>query len=300
MSSQIFSIIAPVLVCAGIGFTWAKMRVPYEPEFITRLVTNVGFPCLIFVSLATVDLGPEALAVMGIASVVSVAAFAVLGLIALRLANIEWRSFLPSLMFANTGNMGLPLCLLAFGERGLALGVAYFSINAIFVFALGPAITSGNASPIAVLKTPLIWSSIAGITVKLSGFVLPDWLTNTLTLIGGFPIPLMLITLGVSLAQLKTSGLGRAASRSVEFPRGDPSELEGQRSNATHLNRRTRRRRHLVSAARHWGGFCSGRASPNLEWSSAYADGSALQHSRALAVGATRLHGSLPRPACAL
>jgi len=211
MIGQIFSIIAPVLICAGIGFTWAKMRVPYEPEFITRLVTNVGFPCLIFVSLATVDLESEALAIMGIASVVSVAAFAVLGLIVLRLANIEWRSFLPSLMFANTGNMGLPLCLLAFGERGLALGVAYFSINAIFVFALGPAITSGNANPIAVLKTPLIWSSVAGITVKLSGFVLPDWSTNTLTLIGGFPIPLMLITLGVSLAQLKTSGLGRSA-----------------------------------------------------------------------------------------
>lgn len=215
MTDQIFAIIAPVLICALIGFSWAKMRVPFDSEFVMRLVSNVGFPCLIFVSLATVDLDTATLASMGAASVITVAAFAGLGYLVLRLTGLSQRAYLPSLMFANTGNMGLPLCLLAFGERGLALGVAYFSVNAIFVFSLGPAIASGNARPIAVLKTPLIWSSIGGIAIKLGGIDLPVWSIKSLTLIGGFPIPLMLITLGVSLAQLKTTGLGRSLGISL-------------------------------------------------------------------------------------
>ncbi len=215
MSAEIFSVIAPVLICAVIGFSWAKMRIPFESEFVTRLVTNVGFPCLMFVSLATVDLDAAALGVMGLASVVSVVAFAVIGLVVLRLAKIEWRTFLPSLMFANTGNMGLPLCLLAFGEQGLALAVAYFAINAIANFVLAPAIASGNFNPMVVLKAPLIWGSLGGIAVKFSGLILPEWLTNTLALIGGFPIPLMLITLGFSLAGLQMTGLGRAFGVSV-------------------------------------------------------------------------------------
>ncbi len=215
MNAEIFAIIAPVLICSVIGFCWAKMRVPFETAFVTRLVTNVGFPCLIFVSLATVDLDAAALGVMGLASVLSVAAFAAIGFVFLKIAGIDRRTFLPSLMFANTGNMALPLCLLAFGERGLALGVAYFSINAIFIFAFGPAIASGTANPAAVLKAPLLWSSLAGIAVKFSGIGLPEWMLNTLILIGGFPIPLMLITLGVALAQLKIVRLGHATAISV-------------------------------------------------------------------------------------
>jgi predicted permease len=215
MNAEIFSIIAPVLICSAIGFCWAKMRVPFETAFVTRIVTNVGFPCLIFVSLATVDLDSAALGVMGLASLLSVLAFAIIGYVFLRVLGIDRRTFLPSLLFANTGNMGLPLCLLAFGEPGLALGVAYFSINAIINFAFGPAIASGNANPIAILKTPLLWSSLGGVAVKLSGVGLPEWLLNTLTLIGGFPIPLMLITLGVSLAQLKIVRIGHATAISM-------------------------------------------------------------------------------------
>jgi len=215
MIAEIFTIIAPVIVCAGIGFSWAKLRVPYETQFVTRLVTNVGFPCLIFVSLVTSDLDADALGTMGLTAILSVAVFAAISLAIFKLANIERRVFLPAMMFANTGNMGLPLCLFAFGEPGLALGIAYFTVNGIIGFALIPAIASGNLNPKGVLKIPLIWASVAALTVKFGGVPIPEWTMKTLTLIGGFPIPLMLITLGVSLTQLQASGLGRAFLLSV-------------------------------------------------------------------------------------
>jgi len=215
MIAEIFTIIAPVIVCAGIGFIWAKLRVPYETQFITKLVTNVGFPCLIFVSLVKSDLNADALGTMGLTAIISVVAFAAISLVIFKLANIERRVFLPSMMFANTGNMGLPLCLFAFGEPGLALGIAYFTVNAIIGFAVIPAISSGNPNPMGVLKIPLIWASVAALSFKFGGVPVPEWAMKTLTLIGGFPIPLMLITLGVSLTQLKIAGLGRSFMLSV-------------------------------------------------------------------------------------
>ena len=42
MLAEIFSVIAPVFICSVIGLVWAKRGLPYETEFITRLVTNVG------------------------------------------------------------------------------------------------------------------------------------------------------------------------------------------------------------------------------------------------------------------
>ena len=210
MLGEIFTIIAPVILCAGIGFIWAKKGVPYATRFVTTLVTNIGFPCMIFAALVKADLDTRMLGTMGLAAVLSLAGFVVVAMPLLRLVGAELRAFLPAMMFANTGNMGLPLCLLAFGREGLALAIAYFTVNSVFVFGLGPAIAAGNAKPGELLKIPLLWSALAALAVKLGGVPIPAWAMNTLDLVGAIPIPLMLITLGVALAGLKVSSFGRS------------------------------------------------------------------------------------------
>ncbi len=214
MFAEIFSIIAPVFLCAGIGLAWAKKGIPYETEFVTRLVTNVGFPCLIFSTLVKADITPEAMGTMGLASLVTALLFAVIAAPVLRLFRLDQRTFLPSMIFANTGNMGLPIILFAFGEPGLALGISYFAVSAVLLFILGPAIAAGTAKPAEALKTPLVWAVVVALAVKFSGFTVFPWLFNTIDLLGGFTIPLMLITLGVSLAglQVKSLPLGVALS----------------------------------------------------------------------------------------
>lgn len=215
MFLEIFSIIAPVLLCAGIGLAWAKKGIPYETAFVTRLVTSVGFPCLIFAALVKAEITAETMATMGLASLTSVVLFAVVAMPVLRLSGLEQRTFLPAMLFANTGNMGLPLCLLAFGEQGLALGIAYFTVNALLIFTLGPAIAAGTAKPSEILRMPLIWAVLAALAVKFTDLTVPDWLFKTIELLGGFAIPLMLITLGVSLAELHVKSLPRSLGLSA-------------------------------------------------------------------------------------
>jgi predicted permease len=116
-------------------------------------------------------------------------------------------TYLPSLVFANNGNMGLPLCLFAFGEQGLALAIAFFVVGAVLMFTVGVGLAAGEVSPRMLLRTPLLWA--VGIALALLAFSveLPRWISNTVHLAGAFTIPLMLITLGVSLAHLKVSSL---------------------------------------------------------------------------------------------
>lgn len=208
--AQIFTVIAPVFFCAAIGLVWAKRGVAYETLFITRLVTNVGFPCLVFAGLVKTEIDWAVFGLMASAAVVSTLTFACIGALALRLAGLELRVFLPAMTFANTGNMGLSLCLLAFGPEGLALAIPYFTVTAVLGFTLGPAIASRTASLSAPFKMPLIWSTLAALAVLAVGLPMPLWVTKSLELIGGFAIPLMLITLGVSLAQLQMTGLARS------------------------------------------------------------------------------------------
>ncbi len=211
----IFETVAPVTFCALIGYLWARGGLAYETAFVTRIVTYVGFPCLIFKTLITVEVSAATLLRMGGLALVTSAAFALIGAVALKFMALERPAFLPSLTFANTGNMGLSLCLLAFGDNGLALAIGYFVVSAMLVFVVGPALASGTFRPSAILKVPMVWATLAAVPAIWTDWQLPGWLFNSLNLVGGIAIPLMLITLGVSLNQLRVGSLGRAFKLAV-------------------------------------------------------------------------------------
>ena len=93
-----------------------------------------------FYSLVEADLKVGDFGIMALATVLVIAGFAILGGFVLRMLRLSIRAYLPSIIFSNSGNMGLPLCLLAFGEAGLALAIVLFAVSAIQKFTIGIAI----------------------------------------------------------------------------------------------------------------------------------------------------------------
>ena len=203
-------IVAPVLGLAAIGWLWVRAGWDYPLAFVTRLATTLAVPCLIFTALVRTEIAPAALAQLTLASLAAygavLAAFWAIGA-ALRL---ERRTYLPALAFGNTGNIGLPLALFAFGPEGLSLAVVVFAVMAVLSFTLGVWLVAGGGSPLAALREPLVGATLLGALFLWQGWTLPAPAMNTLELIGQLAIPLMLLTLGVAVARLKPAGIGRA------------------------------------------------------------------------------------------
>jgi predicted permease len=209
--AELSAVVLPVLIVAGIGFAWVRFGRRFDGAFLTDLVSNVGAPCLVAHSLISLDVAPATMMRMGMAVVVCLALFGALGLATLRIYRLSPNSFLPALMFPNTGNMGLPLSLFAFGSEGLALAVVYFACTATLQFTLGISLAAGSLSLHRVVRTPAIYAVVASVAVLIAGVEVPRWIDNTMGILGGLTIPLMLLTLGVSLAQLRVSAMGRNA-----------------------------------------------------------------------------------------
>ena len=205
MYSVIATIMAPVCICVVIGFLWARSGRSYDLGLITALVTYVGAPCLIFYSLSTVEIHHKTLVDIGLAALLSIGAFLVLGSSILALFGLDQRAFLLPMIFPNVGNIGLPVCYLAFGQEGMALGVTMFTVYAVLCMTIGIAIVSGSFAPKALIKMPIIPATLLAVFFLAAGIKTPEWLYNTTKLIGDLTIPLMLITLGVSLSQLKVA-----------------------------------------------------------------------------------------------
>jgi predicted permease len=120
------------------------------------------------------------------------------------------RSFLPALTLGNTGNLGLPLCLFAFGEEGLGLAVAIYVTNSLLQFTFVPLLHTRVSMLRTVFGTPMLWGAIAGLAVLLAGLELPSWLATTVESIGNLLIPLMLMALGNTVGGLQAHNLPRA------------------------------------------------------------------------------------------
>ncbi len=213
--SQIFAIMAPVLLCTAVGYIWGLLKRPFDPGITTALVSSIAAPCLVFSALTRLEVSAAALGQLAAATFACYAAMGLLGWTALRLAGLPAHSYLPALMFPNGGNVGLPLCFLAFGPEGLALGIAWFAVGAVGQFTVGINIAAGSFAIGKLVRQPILYAIALAFVFILVGHRPPAWLVRTTEIMGNMLIPLMLLSLGVSLATLKVTRPGRAAALSA-------------------------------------------------------------------------------------
>jgi hypothetical protein len=210
MYLHLVDIIFPVLVAAGIGFAWKKAGRPFDMAMVSGLVSEIAVPCLIVATLARFKLEGGTFGFVALLWLGMMAAFLAAGAALLKVARLPVHTYLPVISFPNTGNLGLPLSLFAFGEEGMALAIAAFCVNSVAQFSLGQWIAAGAMSVRRILMLPNLWAVIAALALVLSGVVLPKAVQNALSLIGNICVPIMLLALGVSLASLRVGGLARS------------------------------------------------------------------------------------------
>jgi len=204
--SPLVPVVLPVIFCAAIGVFWVRFKQPFDHEFVRRIVLWIGAPALIVGTLSKTAISAELLAQVLLASFCMLGFSAVFAAAVCVLFRLNVRDFLIPLIFGNFGNMGLPLCLFAFGEEGLAIGLGIFLVTTISHFSFGVAVLSGKAMVKGMLTSPIIYAGALACILIFNHWTLPLSIQNSLSLLGGMSIPLMLITLGVSLSSLRLQG----------------------------------------------------------------------------------------------
>ena len=215
MLGELGAIILPVLAVVALGYGWQRSGQRFETEFVTRLLTLIGTPCLIFATLTRVEVSPASYGQTLTAGLLILIVLACFGLVALRLLRLSYRAFLPAIIFPNAGNLGLPLSLFAFGEEGLGLAITFFALLAVLQFTVGQAIAAGSVSPARLLRTPIIYVLVLAVIMVGTGTPTPRWLDNAVSLLAGMMIPLLLLSLGSSLARVRPSQLKTSATVGV-------------------------------------------------------------------------------------
>ena len=207
---QIFNVIAPILFIAAVGYGWSLLRLPYDARFVSRIVMDVAAPCLILATMIKADIKTDEIMLMTWITLAGLALYFIINGIVIWLTGVPWRSYLVSLTFANTGNMGVPVALFAFGEHALALALVLFMVTSMVHFTVAVAIIGGQHPLHTLVRTPVFYASVLAFYFVFTHNTLPEPLFNTIYMLGNMAIPLMIFSLGVSLQSLKSASFTRS------------------------------------------------------------------------------------------
>ncbi len=209
MFSALLNIVIPVFAVAGLGALYGRLRPGGDLGYINRANIELFSPALVFSALVKYPLDLAAhLPLIAAGALVILLPGLLLSL--LRLKGIERAALILPAMFRNTGNLGIPLMVLAFGEQQLGAIVILFVLSNLLHFSVGMFILSASTSRWGWLRSPVLWAAFAGLLVANLHIPLPEYLVTSADLLGQIAVPLMLFALGIRLMEGELGHLGLA------------------------------------------------------------------------------------------
>ena len=198
MIYQIFGIIFPVVAIVLVGYFFATKFQP-NMETANTINMNIFLPALMFSVLSKESFEIQNYQLLAISGVIVILGSGILAWIVAKALSINIKTFVPPMMFNNTGNIGLPLAVLAFGEIALGAAVVLFAIEMLLHFTFGAYILSKNTNFMSIFRSPILIATLAGLSVNIIDFELWLPITKMIDLLGQAALPLLMFTLGTRL-----------------------------------------------------------------------------------------------------
>ena len=203
---RILSIVFPILAIVLIGWAYARNR---DVDMTTANQANLDIfvPALVFSALAdrSFDLvGHQAFAIGAFLMIVG---SGLIAWIVAKASGVSPKVLVPTAMFNNNGNLGLPLAVLAFGQEGLASAVVMFMVGNLMHFSFGNWYLDRHAKWWNAWRYPVVLAALAGLAVSFSGIEIWEPLRVGIKMLGDVSIPLALFALGVRIAQSRMTAL---------------------------------------------------------------------------------------------
>ena len=201
---RIFLTVFPLVAIVTVGFLYARKFKP-DMSVANQLNIDVFTPALIFAVLSAESFDLILYQDLAIGAAAIVLGSGLLLLPLCRLISVHPKTFIPPMMFSNSGNLGIPLIILAFGEQALPAAVVLFLVENVLHFTVGIYILDHRTKLYNLLKMPMIVATVLGLIWSSFDLYLPKAAHTFIEMLGQIAIPLMLFSLGVRMLSVDFS-----------------------------------------------------------------------------------------------
>lgn len=208
---KLIDVLFPVFFVIGVGYYLGKKDRKFDTTFITNFAGNIGTPAMIFYTITTTGVTLDIFIEYFIYAVIIICGFAVVGVLFLLFLKKDAITELPPLILPNTGNMGVPICLFAYGTEGLGVASAIASVIILFHFTIGVLLAKKSFSLDILIKNVPIYAIILSVIFLYFEWEVPGYIENTTFLLTYTTIFLVLMSLGIALTRLRVVSWSHAS-----------------------------------------------------------------------------------------
>jgi len=212
---KLFEVLFPVFFIVGIGYFLGRQKSDIDTTFITNYSANFGAPALFIFAITSSGVTFDVFSEYFIYSVIALSCFALIGIIFLFFMNKDISRELPPFFLPNTGNMGIPICLFAYGSLGMGVAAAISSLVVLLHFTVNIFLASKKFDIKIILKSPSTYAVIISVLFLYFDLEMPKFALNSVMLLGYTMIVLILMSLGVSLTQMKVFSIRNSLISSI-------------------------------------------------------------------------------------
>ena len=208
---KLFEVVFPVFFVIGIGYYLGKKNPKIDTKFITNFAANIGTPAMVIYAVTSTGINFEIFRDYFWYYLLAIFSFSIVGIINLYL--IKTKDIireLPPLIFPNTGNMGLPICMFAYGSQGLGVSASITSLIILMHFTVGVFLADRKFNLDVIIKNPPFYAIIFSAVVLFYEIEMPVFVINTTEWLMYTTIFLILMSLGIALTRLKVFSFNKA------------------------------------------------------------------------------------------
>jgi len=201
---KLIEVLFPVFFVVGIGYYLGKKKPDFDNSFITTFASNVGTPAMVIYSITSTGITFEQYTTYFIYYLIAIAGFGLTGIIILYLLKTkDIIREIPVFLLPNNGNMGIPICLFAYGSQGLGIAASISSLIILLHFTLGVFLADRKFDFNILIKNPPFYAIIFSVTFIYFDLEMPKAIINLTELLTYTAIVLILMSLGIALTKLK-------------------------------------------------------------------------------------------------
>jgi malate permease and related proteins len=212
----ILNTVVPVFLIILLGYAIGKFQKGINVQPIIDWLVFLTTPCLLIANLSKTEISLADFSTTFLSGLAIITLQAFLVFIILKITRSSKTGLLLPMVTGNTGSLGFPVMLFAFGQAGLSNAFIYDLAGTIYMFTFGIYVLHHKNDIREVFRLPILYAVIIGLVLGQLKIEIPEMLFRPIQMVGNISIPLSLIVFGYQLARIRLSTL-KIASLSALF-----------------------------------------------------------------------------------
>jgi predicted permease len=205
---HVLQIVAPAFLIIALGYGCSRY-IQGSNEALIKITMGILVPAFAWEHLYRMKVESSGLTDVLLSSIIVILVPGLIAWIVFRVMSISRRGVYLPIMFMNSVNLPFPILAAAYGEEAIPFALMFYLTAFLGIFTLGLIIVSGGKEKgyLKIFREPVVYVVLFALLFNAGKVEVPQFINESAHHLAQATIPMVLLALGIQLAQVKITEL---------------------------------------------------------------------------------------------